>query len=515
MGATDDRGAEAALATSGAERTIAAIATARGGPVGIVRVSGPGAAAIGAALCAPWPEPVLSHHLYYGRVRTPAGAPGADSPGDLRDPGDPQDPGAPPALLDQVLFCLMRAPRSFTGEDVLEIHAHGGAINLNEIYEATLRAGAAPAQPGEFSLRAFLHGKLDLTQAESVAGLIGASSRAAARHARRQLDGALGRHLRGLRERVLALLADLQGALDFPELEPDPDYPGAPAPAAEATPAAPASVNPLRSALQDALPDLLRQIEALLNTHSSVGRALERGVEIALCGRANAGKSSLLNSLCGRERALVDAAPGTTRDYIEVATEWEGYPVRLVDTAGLRDEAEGVERRGLRQQRARLHHADLILLVVDGCEDPALPLPLPGDLAEGTPVLVACNKSDALAFRPRLGDLASACGIAPEDIVPCSALCGWGLSALRRRALARLQLGSAEHDEALVITSARQAEHLREAAAALAEAADPLLPWDLALESLSLAARSLARITGEDLEPQVLDAIFSRFCVGK
>lgn len=485
------------LAPLQGERTIAAIATARGGPIGIVRVSGPRAAAIGAALCAPWPDPPRSHHLIYGRVH---------------DPGDGR-------LLDRALFCLMRGPRSFTGEDILEIHAHGGALNLGEIYQAALRAGASPAQPGEFSLRAFLNGKLELTQAESVAELIGASSHAAARHARRQLDGALGRHLRALRERALHLLADLQGALDFPELEPDPDYAGAPALSAEDP-----DSHSLDARLRRELPALRADVSALLQSYRSVGRALERGVEIALVGQANAGKSSLLNSLCGRERALVDHEPGTTRDYIEVATEWDGYPVRLVDTAGLRAEAAGVERRGLRQQRARLHHADLVLLVVDGCG----PAPLAHDAGSGAlaalppdvPVVIAYNKIDAVACRPPALPLPAATGIQDQDVIPCSALCGWGLAALRRRILDRLLLRG-DADEGLVITSARQAEHLTEAESALTEAlaaagAGPThAAWDLALEALSTCARALGQITGEDLQPHVLDAIFSRFCVGK
>lgn len=443
--------------------TIAAIATGQGGGVGIVRVSGPRAAAIGAAVCAPWPADLQSHHLYLGWVVGQGGE-----------------------RIDQVLFCLMRAPRSYTGEDVLEIHGHGGSVNLGRILSAVLEAGAQPAGPGEFTRRAFLSGKLDLTQAEAVAGLIGAQSERAAKQAQRQLAGALRHVVAGLRAEAVAVLGEVEGALDFPDLTQDEELARA-------------------SAL--GLAGLRDRIEGLASSYSEGGRAVGEGIEVALLGCTNAGKSSLVNALCGVERVLVDARPGTTRDYVEVRGQWDGLPVVLVDTAGERDQPTELEQQGLVLGRARWRQAHARLLVVDGCV--GMTQVERRLLAEGEgPVIIAWNKVDRRGCLP------------PPDVgvevVCCSALCGWGLSALRERILA---LVAPQRDgEGLLVTSARQARALKEAAAAFGRAVTGLEnggAWDLIADDMRLGTARLGEVTGEDAMQSVLDEIFGRFCIGK
>lgn len=458
-------------------RTIAAIATGSGGGVGIVRVSGPAAEAIARRLCRPLPERLESHRLYYGAVFEQDDGPDGESGAGRGD------------AIDQVLFCLMRAPRSYTGEDVLELQGHGGAVNLRRLLDACLQAGAVAAEPGEFTRRAFLAGKLDLTAAEAVAALVQAQSEAAARQAQRQLGGELGRRVAGLRKSVVDLLAAVEGSLDFPDLEED---------------------AAIEARARSVLEGLSRELAVLAGSFQRGGKALGGGLELVLIGRTNAGKSSLINALCGSERVLVDAQPGTTRDVVEVSTVWEGVPVLLIDTAGERPDKTTLERAGRRIGRERARRADLALLVVDGtaglgAQEQAVLEELPPDLLH----LVLWNKIDQ-----------SGCQAVPEGAVACSALCGWGLAEIRRRVLAELapQLGASQE---LLVTSARQAGLLQQAGAALASASAGLVSSgalfraDLLAGELRLAAARLGELTGADVSPDVLDGIFAQFCVGK
>ena len=296
--------------------------------MGIIRLSGPAAESIGRRVCRPWPEQITSHHLYLGQALGPPAA----------DTGEPE-------VIDQVLFCLMRAPRSYTGEDVVEIHGHGGAVNLQRLLEACYQAGAIAAQPGEFTRRAFLAGKLDLTRAEAVAALVSAQSVQAARQAQRQLHGELGQIAAELRREAVALLGEFEGILDFPDAEVDAEI-----------------FKQARSKLSA----LLQRVSSLTVSFAQGGRALQSGLEIAVLGRPNVGKSSLINALCGSERVLVDAEPGTTRDFVEVQVQWDGVPVTLIDTAGERTNASRLELQGMRLGRERWRNADLCVLVVDG-----------------------------------------------------------------------------------------------------------------------------------------------------
>ncbi|HRI49577.1 MAG TPA: tRNA uridine-5-carboxymethylaminomethyl(34) synthesis GTPase MnmE [Pseudomonadota bacterium] len=451
--------------------TIAAIATGSGGGVGIIRLSGPAAETIGRRVCRPWPEQITSHHLYLGQALGPPAA----------DTGEPE-------VIDQVLFCLMRAPRSYTGEDVVEIHGHGGAVNLQRLLEACYQAGASAAQPGEFTRRAFLAGKLDLTRAEAVAALVSAQSVQAARQAQRQLHGELGQIAAELRREAVALLGEFEGILDFPDAEVDAEI--------------------FRQA-QGKLSALLKRVSSLTVSFAQGGRALQSGLEIAVLGRPNVGKSSLINALCGSERVLVDESPGTTRDYVEVQVQWGGLPVTLIDTAGERAEASRLELQGMRLGRERWRNADLCLLVVDGtvglgAEEEQLLASIPESIAR----LVVWNKMDH-----------AACSAPAAGAIACSALCGWRLEEVRQaavhRAAARLPLSEGAE---LLVTSARQAAVLQQANGALYSAEAALERGEaveLIAAELRVAAARLGELTGQEVSSHVIDEIFARFCVGK
>jgi tRNA modification GTPase len=445
--------------------TIAAIASGSGGGIGTVRVSGPAAQSIGQRLLSTWPEEAVSHHLYLGHI----------SPSD-----------APDEPIDQVMFCLMRAPRSYTGEDVLEIHGHGGAINLRRILDACLGAGATPAGPGEFTRRAFLSGKLDLTSAEAVAALINAHSVTAARQAQRQLAGELGKLTAELRRRVVALLGEFEGMLDFPDLEADAEVLARAAPQVR---------------------ELHERLTGLAKSFGRGGKALGSGVEIALLGRTNAGKSSLVNALCQSERVLVDATPGTTRDYVETRSDWQGVPVTLIDTAGEREDATALEAEGLRLGRERWRRADLVLLVVDGAVGlSATEAQILQSCPPELPQLIVWNKLDRVGCQPP-----------PADAISCSALCGWGLSTLRQEILQRLA-PELDRGSELLVTSARQAALLSDAAEALKQTAAALSRealFEVIAAELRVAASRLGELLGEETSEGVLDAIFAQFCVGK
>lgn len=457
-------------------QTICAIATGVGGGIGIVRVSGEQAQQIGSRILSPWPQAPESHRLYYGEVR-PWLAAGVS----VQDPSN-----APRETIDQVLFCVMRAPRSYTGEDVVEIHAHGGAVTLQQIVEAALAAGATAAEPGEFTRRAFLHGKIDLTRAEAVASLLSAHSVQAARQAQRQLRGELSASVHSLFQRATDLLADVESTLDHPDLDDD-------------------RLDAARWIAE--LATLSARTTKLSQSFVQGGKALSQGVEIALVGRTNAGKSSLLNALAGDERVLVDAQPGTTRDVVEVHVVWDGVSVLLIDTAGERQDKTSLETAGQRLAKKRLANVDLVLLVVDGTvgfgiEEQHLKTLLPQNI----PVQVVWNKIDHTACLP-----------VQKDAIGLSALCGHGLSALRKQLLQRLAPNLSAQGE-LLVTSARQFEALAQATEAF-ERAQTLLSHHVSLDvvaaELRLARKRLGEVTGNHIDQTVLDEIFSRFCLGK
>jgi tRNA modification GTPase len=445
--------------------TICAIATATGGGVGIVRISGPHAEAIVASVVRPWPRArPQSHKMILGWAHDPRTG----------------------ERIDQVLACVMRAPRSYTGEDVAELHGHGGARVLERLLDAAMAQGARAAQPGEFTRRAFENGRLDLTRAEAVAELIAARSDRALAAARALAGGALEKEVIAIRGALVRALAELEGAIDFPDEQLD-------------APAAPESARTLG--------ELAARCATLAGSYRRIDR--ER-VEIALAGRVNAGKSSLLNALAGRERALVDSEPGTTRDVVEVDLDLDGIAVRLLDTAGERLDGHApasVEQRGLQLGRDRRAAADVCVLVIDGMlgftdGDHAL-----YEALAPAPRVIAWNKRDRSGPAANLPDGAVA--------VETSATESTGLDGLR--AALRRALGD-EGEAPELRVNLRHRAALLDAARTL-EAACLLLAGDEPPELASGEARSalhhLGLITGETVDAELLDAIFARFCLGK
>jgi tRNA modification GTPase len=453
---------------------IAAIATAPGrGAVGIVRVSGRDVAPIVQAVC--------------GRVLRPREAtylPFRDAQGQP---------------IDQGLAIHFPAPHSYTGEAVLELQAHGGTVVLQLLLARCLEAGTAMglrvAQPGEFTQRAFLNDKIDLAQAEAIADLIDASTEAAARSASRSLTGAFSREIHALRDALIHLRMLVEATLDFPEEE----------------------IDFLRKA--DAEGQLARLMQTLgaVMRRARQGALLREGIKVVIAGQPNAGKSSLLNALAGAELAIVTPIAGTTRDKVAETIQIEGVPLHVIDTAGLRDSADEVERIGIARAWSEIAAADVVLFLHDltrstaadyRSADAAILARLTELLPDGVPVLDVWNKADAAP--------ASAEPATPSGQL-LSAKTGEGLDALRRRLLEiagwqaapeGVYIARERHVQAL----ARVDAHLMEAAAHLAAHAQSL---DLLAEELRLAQNALNEITGEFGSDDLLGVIFSRFCIGK
>jgi len=442
--------------------TIVARATPSGrGGVGIVRVSGPGVPGIAVAILGGCPSP---------RVATLA---------DFRDV-DGQ-------VLDTGLAIFFPAPHSFTGEDVLELQAHGGPVLLEMLVERVLGLGAMLAAPGEFSERAFLNDKLDLLQAEAVADLIAAGSRAAARAARRSLAGEFSAAILALNEHLTALRMYVEAAIDFPEEEVDF-----------------LSVGELRRRL-DAAAAGFDCIEA----SARQGRLLRDGIHVVLAGRPNSGKSSLLNRLAGYAAAIVTEVPGTTRDLVRERLDIDGLPVHLIDTAGLRDTSDVVEREGVQRTRGELQVADLALVVVDAAAgDPGTTLL--AEVPAGVPVILVRNKIDLT------GEAAGSDPGASPPVVRLSALTGAGLDDLRR--LIKSRVGYADPGEGTVIARQRHLDSIRRARAhfeAGRERLEQERAGELLAEELREAQEALAEITGEFSSDDLLGRIFGSFCIGK
>ncbi len=458
--------------------TIAAIATPQGlhGGVGIVRISGPAARSIATRLfrsASPRFSGFKPHRLHHGRLVAP------DNENDV---------------LDEILLAFMPAPHSFTGEDVVELHCHGGPMLLATVLEAVYACGARPAERGEFTKRAFLNGRLDLPQAEAVAEAIAAPSREGLRLAQAALSGRFGKLAASIRERLLEIKQQLCLALDFSEEDIE-----------EASP----------EALLRMLAPLIDEIQILLANHLRA-RAWREGSLVVLAGLVNAGKSSLLNALLGFERAIVTAAPGTTRDYLEETLLLDGLPVRLVDTAGLRATGDIVELQGLERSRDLARQADLLVLV----HDAALP-PRPEELellhsldAVGSRVLAVRSKCD-LPAAPQALEAWSALGL---ETVAVSSSTGQGIEELAHCIRRRLAESPPDAQAGDLAPNLRQSECLRRALIELQALRQELLqglPYDLCDLRLEAALRHLAAVTGHICPDDVLEAVFQSFCIGK
>jgi tRNA modification GTPase len=435
---------------------IAAIATAPGrGGIGVIRVSGKNLHALARQ---------LTGKSLLPRMATLCDFQGSDG-----------------ATIDQGLALYFPAPQSYTGEDVLELHGHGGPVVLNALLAVCLDQGARLAEPGEFSKRAFLNGKMDLAQAEGVADLIDASTLEAARCAQRSIQGEFSNAIHALVRRLVELRALTEATLDFPEEEIDTGT----------------RADQLRR-----LSALTERLNSLVDA-SGQGSLLREGAIAVLVGQPNAGKSSLLNRLAGAEVAIVTDIPGTTRDAIRQSISLDGVPVHIVDTAGLRESADQVEQIGIARTWAAIQEADLALLVVDGRvgvtkEDAAILARLPAGVRQ----LTLFNKSD---LAPR-SDL-------PAGQIAISAKTGEGIPDLKR-AMAQA-IGWHGSAEGVFMARARHLEAMRAAQSALSRAASETRRQELFAEELRAAHEALMSITGEMTADDLLGEIFSRFCIGK
>ncbi|WP_126147969.1 tRNA uridine-5-carboxymethylaminomethyl(34) synthesis GTPase MnmE [Synechococcus elongatus] len=455
--------------------TIAAIATAivpQQGSVGIVRLSGAAATEIARQIFQiAGQQPWESHRILYGYIRDPESG----------------------RLVDEALLLPMLAPRSYTREDVVELHCHGGLMPVQQTLQLCIRAGARLAEPGEFTLRAFLNGRLDLSQAESIADLISAQSPQAAQAALGSLQGKLGHPIRQLRDRCLDILAEVEARIDFED-----DLP-------------PLDLEAIAAQLTAAGADL----QAILST-ADRGELLRTGLKIAIVGRPNVGKSSLLNAWSRCDRAIVTDLPGTTRDLVESQLIVGGIPVQVLDTAGIRETSDQVEQIGVERSRRAAQSADLVLLTIDAsvgwtAEDQAIL-----DAVSDRPILLVINKRDRISEAER-----HAIALPQREfkaIVWTAAAEQQGIEDLETAILAAVGTGdltSANWDWAL---NQRQVAALTTAQTALQRVEETLqaqLPLDFWTIDLREAIAALGSITGEEIAESMLDLIFSRFCIGK
>jgi tRNA modification GTPase len=455
--------------------TIAAISTAPGrGAIAVVRLSGPKSVEIVDGLFEGKEKlsASRSHSVRHGRLKDRAGS-----------------------VIDEVLVTVMRAPDTYTGEDVVEISCHGGEVVSRLVLEATLESGCRLAEAGEFTKRAFLNDRMDLAQAEAVAELVAAKTRRAARQAFLRLEGALSEQIHNVRAEIVEVLSELEARIDFPEDVPDK-----------------LEIRFLIERLERCSSSL-----AGLVSDSASAALLEVGARIPIIGRPNVGKSSLLNAIVGRSRAIVTSKPGTTRDSIEQGIDVEGFPVVLVDTAGLRSATEEIEEEGVRRSREQVKLADLVVFVVDASGDE-----FGGDVGilrtlGERPCTVVINKidiADAARARRALSSLVAADGRA---LLELSAKEGTGVDKLRSHIAARL--GSGEFDLRDVASAGkRHLDCLRSSREGIDEARLALEEGgfvELVAFELREAVEALDSVTGQRVGPDILESIFSRFCVGK
>ncbi len=441
--------------------TIAAIATAQGrGGVGIIRISGPGINAVAKGILGELPNPRLAVYSNF-----------QDKYGDV---------------LDQGIALYFPSPHSYTGDDVLELQGHGGPAVLQLVLQRCLDLGARLAQPGEFTRRAFLNGKLDLAQAESVADLIEANSSQAVRSAMRSLRGEFSATIRELVDELIYLRMLVESMLDFPEEEID-------------------VVDIVRrdTLLKNIKSKLLRTLQS-----AKQGSLLREGAYVVIAGQPNVGKSSLLNRLSGEEVALVSNIPGTTRDVIRQVIQLRGVPIHMLDTAGLHTSQDVVENLGIARTHQTLRHADLILLLMDAsqgmtAQDQVILAGLPPEI----PRLLVLNKSD-LSQAPQ-----SASSQLPESVIYVSVLTGDGLETLCDRLLEAV--GWRDQESGAFMARERHLIALAQALTHLNQAQSVLSSSELFAEGLRLTQRALDEITGEFTPNDLLGEIFSRFCIGK
>jgi len=445
--------------------TIVAISTPPGrGGIGIVRLSGPHARAIA--------EPLL-------KLRHPL-APAQARFAEILD-NTAEIPGK---VLDEAVVTWFQNPHSYTSEDIVEIAAHGSPVLLDLLVRQCLSAGARLAEPGEFTQRAFLSGRLDLTQAEAVSDLIDATTLHQARLAAQQLGGVLSRQITPIKQQLTTLIASLEAGIDFAEDDIDT------LPTHEITSQIQSIQTPLTA----------------LEQSFSYGRIVRSGFTLAIVGRPNAGKSSLFNRLIERDRAIVTATPGTTRDLVTEHVSLDGIPVQLIDTAGLRDSTDEAESIGIAKSREAMAEADIVLVVLDATEPPHLEDQSAIDARQHLPNLIVINKIDIAPVTQH-----------PREALKTSALTGHGIPELRRAILSRLTQETPAAETA-ILTNLRQQQAVTAAIAALDRAktaSTKTIPHEMILLDLYEALHALDALTGTTTTDDILNLVFSKFCIGK
>ncbi|HTL18249.1 MAG TPA: tRNA uridine-5-carboxymethylaminomethyl(34) synthesis GTPase MnmE [Patescibacteria group bacterium] len=457
---------------TGMDDTIAAIATPLGeGGLAVIRLSGKEALAVAERCFVPAgknavrPSAAQSHTIHYGHVVSDG------------------------TTIDEALLSVMREPRTFTGEHVAEITCHGGLLPAKFVLDAVLASGARLAQPGEFTRRAFLNGRIDLAQAEAVADLIHSRTELALRAANEQLEGKLSKRINELRDQLMRTMAHIEAHIDFPDEDITPDT---------------------RTQLMDRLQQSIDFIEQLLRT-ADEGQILRRGIRAAIIGRPNAGKSSLLNQLLGHDRAIVSPIAGTTRDTIEETANIRGIPVILTDTAGLRQARDEIEVEGIRRSRKSLGQAEFILHVFDAGE----PLTAEDEqfLAEfaGKKRILVCNKIDLprrLSFPQQLA----------EGVVKVCCVTGEGIEPLKDTIKELVWSGEVRADMLETMINSRHRECLSRAGEAVKRALEAFQSGqtlELIAMDIRIGANAIGEIVGKTTTEDLLDSIFSQFCIGK
>jgi tRNA modification GTPase len=464
--------------------TIAAIATAvvpQQGSVGIVRMSGKDALAIAHTLFhSPGRQAWETHRILYGYVRHPQTQ----------------------QVVDEALLLIMQAPRSYTREDVVEFHCHGGIIPVQQVLQLCIEQGARLAQPGEFTLRAFLNGRLDLTQAESIADLVGSRSPQAAQAALAGLQGKLAVPIRQLRATCLDILAEIEARIDFEEDLPPLD----------------------EAAVVAQIEQVLAEVTRILAT-ADQGELLRTGLKVAIVGRPNVGKSSLLNAWSRSDRAIVTPLPGTTRDVVESQLVVGGIPVQVLDTAGIRETADQVEKIGVERSRRAAQAADLVLLTIDASTGWTAADEEIYEQVQHRPLILMINKIDLVEEGER-NTLQSKIQVAlkayqscdPKSQILAAAAHNQGIDALEKAILEAVHTGNLKAADLDLAINQRQAAALTRAKTSLQQVQETIaqqLPLDFWTIDLRGAIQALGEITGEEVTESLLDRIFSRFCIGK
>lgn len=461
--------------------TIAAVSTPLGkGGIGIVRLSGKEALSIADKIFlgkdGQKPSAFKTYTVHYGWIVKKSKT---------------KNKKLKPDIIDEVLLTVMRAPGSYTREDIVEISCHSGIVVLREILDLVLSSGARLAEGGEFTKRAFLNGRIDLSKAEAVLDIINAKTNLGLQSAVNQLQGGLFNEVRRAADKLLEVIALLEANIDFPE----EDIEGAG-----------------KKKISRAIALTSQEIDSLLDS-SSHGKVLREGISAVILGRANVGKSSLLNALLKEERAIVTPIPGTTRDAIEEILDLKGIPLKIADTAGIIEPRDLIEEKALGRTQSYFEKADLVLLVLDGaCSLTRQDIQLM-EKAKRKPVIVILNKSD---LKVKIDETRIKKYF--RDVVKISALHHQGLKELEEKIIQSAWQGKIEPSDEIMVTNSRHARALREAAALLASARDSLnknLSVEFISEDLKACLYRLRDITGETIRDDIMDKIFNEFCVGK